>query len=183
MQLYAACKKRIHKIAADLLGKKMNRRRRGSGDDHEELQDFIDEGFFRIWRDALLRATIHTTEDLCNAFARKLNNRDRQERRAAQTRRGSQEDLKASLDVATNLVPWRPQTTRPDVLAERELMKTACHDHLRQVAPHLLPLFDLQLDKVWKLGAQAEALNLSLAETKAQRHEMTTLLQRFTAPN
>jgi len=178
-RLIDAAKPRIKAIAARYHARKQGRRRKGSADQHEDLRDFINEGLKRVLDN---NPRIQTEVELVEAFRKKLDNRDRAERRSTKTKVRQSDYEPSEADSAAeieNIVPWRPPLDRPDKALEVRGRTALLRAYVDQRVPKLLPLLDLYLTEDWEPADEAEALSLPITEIYAMRRRLSGLLTRY----
>lgn len=174
------CQPRIKAIAERYFNKKQARRRAGSIDASEELLEFIHEGLERVCSDANL--TVRTPIEFVVEFKKKLDNRDRAERRAGAT--AKKKSLREPIITEDEKVlPWRPPPGRPDVAAERRSTQNALRARITRDAPLLSDLLELYLAEIWGKAEQAKMLGMPENVIGAMRTELRGHLLQFAEEN
>ena len=136
------CKDRLTAMALRYWRKKDGRRHRGGVDNHEDLKDFISEGLTRLF---LAGVEVETVAELVQAFGKKLDNRDRAERRSSKRTAIRVEVQEERTVEDRKILPWRVAEDRPDLEAERISTLKLVKSTLERRAPSLIPLFELYL--------------------------------------
>ena len=169
-------KDRLKLMAVKYWRKQDVRRHRGGVDAHEDFRDFINEGLARLFEAA---PDVTTVAEFVKEFGKKLDNRDRAERRSSKSEAVRVEAVEERIANDDNVVPWRTIDSRPDLEAERLGTIKLVKAKLARRAPALVALFDLYLSEGWSAALQARVLCVKPVEIHQMRRRLNRHLEQI----